>query len=312
MIVDHESDVRALDEVLHGLRLVDSCYCRTELTEPWGLDMADCSNATFHYVAAGTCWLESTDGLERLRAGDLVVFPDGAHHRLLCAPDVASRWVLDLPIAGQTEPARELSHGGGGQPALVLCGGAALDAPDQPLVNVLPGRLTVAATGDGWVDSTLELIGFEAARRRPGGEVVIGRLFDVLVIHAVREWLATSEEAHNGWLGALRDPHLGRALLLMHNEPAKPHTVASLAATAHMSRGAFAERFARLVGMPPLAYLTQRRMQLATELLRDRTPSEVAPLVGYGSAAAFGRAYKRTVGVSPGWMRRGPAAGVAP
>jgi AraC-like DNA-binding protein len=305
VIVDQESGPHALDEVLHGLRLADTCYCRTELSEPWGLDMAECSNVTFHFVAAGTCWVESSDGLERLGVGDLVVFPGGAHHRLLCAPDVALRWVLDLPLADQTEPASELSHGGGGKPALVLCGGAAFDPPDQPLVGFLPGRLTIGATGDGWVDSTLELMGLEAARRRPGGELVIGRLCDILVIHAVREWLATSEEAQTGWLGALRDPHLGRALLRMHREPARPHTVASLAAAAHMSRGAFAERFARLVGTPPLAYLTMRRMELATELMRDRTPSEVAPLVGYGSVAAFSRAYKRTVGFPPGVVRRG-------
>jgi AraC-like DNA-binding protein len=92
----------------------------------------------------------------------------------------------------------------------------------------------------------------------------------------------------------------------MHSEPAAPHTVASLAAAAHMSRGTFAERFATLVGCPPLAYLTQRRMQLATERMRvqNLSPSEVAPLVGYGSVAAFSRAYKRTMGVPPGTVRR--------
>ena len=306
VIVDQESDLRALDEVLHGLRLTDTCYCRTELTVPWGLDMAECSNVTFHFVAAGTCWVESDDGLQRLGVGELVVFPRGARHRLLCEPDVASRWVLDLPLTDQTEPASELSHGGGGEPALVLCGGAAFDPPEQPLVQLLPDRLTVGSDGDGWVSSTLRLMGLEAAERRPGGETVIGRLCDILVIHAVREWLATSPDARTGWLGALRDPHVGRALLLMHSEPAAPRTVASLAAAAHMSRGAFADRFATLVGSPPLTYLTRRRMQLATELMRvqDLTPSEVAPLVGYGSVASFSRAYKRTMGVPPGVARR--------
>jgi AraC-like DNA-binding protein len=306
VIVDQASDLRALDEVLHGLRLAETCYCRTELTAPWGLDMAECSNITFHFVARGRCWVESDEGVQRLGVGDLVVFPRGAHHRLLCEPDVASRWVLALPLPEQTEPAIELSHGGGGEPALVLCGGAAFVPPDQPLVQLLPDLLTIDSDGDGWVSSTLRLMGLEAAERRPGGETVIGRLCDILVIHAVREWLATSPDAQTGWLGALRDPHIGRALLLMHNEPAQPHTVASLAAAAHMSRGAFAERFTRLVGRPPLAYLTDRRMQLATELMRIHgyAPSEVAPLVGYGSVAAFSRAYKRTMGVSPGVARR--------
>jgi AraC-like DNA-binding protein len=309
VIVDQASE-RALDQVLHGLRLRDSCYCRTELSAPWGLDMAACSNIVFHFVAEGDCWLDAGDGdLRPLAPGSLVVFPRGTHHRLLGTPDVPDRAVLDLPIAGQTEPATYLSHGGGGEPALVLCGGAAFDPPDQPLVAHLPQLLTVGGDDD-WVAGTLALTGREAAERRPGGETVISRLFDVLVIHAVREWLATSPDAHRGWLGALRDPHIGRALLEIHEQPDRPFTVASLAATAHMSRAAFAERFSALVGTAPMAYVTEHRMRVATELMRDGglQPSEVASRVGYGSIAAFSRAYKRTMGVPPGAARRRPPA----
>jgi AraC-like DNA-binding protein len=299
VIVDRSSD--ALDEVLHGLRLVDSCYCRTELTAPWGLEMAECSNITFHFIAAGPCWLESAEGRRELAVGDLVVFPRGAHHSLLGARDVPRRWVLELPLPESTT---HLSHGGGGDPALVLCGGAAFDPPDQPLVGELPAVMTVGES-DGWVGATLELMGREAAEPRPGGETVIERLCDILIIHAVREWLATSPAAQDGWLGALRDPYLGRALAAVHAEPAAPHTVASLAAAAHMSRAAFAERFAAHVGTAPMAYVTRHRMRIATELLRGRgmSPSEVASRVGYGSVAAFSRAYKRTMGVSPSAAR---------
>jgi AraC-like DNA-binding protein len=306
MIVDQASDQRAIDTVLHGLRLADSCYCRTELSAPWGLAMTQCSNITFHFVAAGECWLHSSAGLRRLGVGDLVVFPRGAGHRLLGAPRVPRRWVLDLPLAGQTEPAISITHGGGGEPALVLCGGAAFDPPDQPLVAQLPELLTVSADGD-WIGSTLRLMGIEAAQRRPGGETVIARLCDILVIHAVREWLATSPDARRGWLGAMRDPHVGRALLRIHEEPEADFTVASLAAEAHMSRAAFAERFRALVGVPPLTYLRHERMRLATDLMRHRglATSEVAARFGYSSVAAFSRAYKRTLGVPPGAARRG-------
>jgi AraC-like DNA-binding protein len=296
VIVDQSSD--ALDHVLHGLRLVDSCYCRTELSAPWGLDMAECSNVTFHFVADGRCWLDCREGVRELQVGDLVVFPRGAHHRLLGAPDVARRWVLNLPMPDQQEPAAYLAHGGGGEPALVLCGGAAWEPSDQPLVSQLPEVMTVAGD-DGWIGSALALMGREAAVPRPGGETVIARLCDILIIHAVREWLATSPEAQEGWLGALRDPHVGRALREIHDEPERPYTVATLAAAAHLSRAAFAERFTRLVGMAPMAYVTRHRMRVATVLLRDHTPSEVAHRVGYGSVAAFSRAYKRTIGVPP-------------
>ena len=275
------------------------------MTAPWGLDMAPCANIVFHFVAAGECWLDAGEEPQRLRAGSLVVFPRGAQHRLLAEPDVGQESVLALPIAGQTEPATYISHGGGGEEALVLCGGAGFDPPDQPLVRHLP-ELLVLATDDAWVSATLRLVGLEAAARRPGGETVIGRLFDILIIHTVREWLATSADAQRGWFGALRDPHVGQALVRIHGQPDAPHTVATLAAAAHMSRAAFAERFTALVGEPPMAYVTRRRMELATELLRDRglAPSEVAARVGYGSVAAFSRAYKRTVGIPPGAARR--------
>ena len=298
MLVDQSSE--ALDRVLHGLRLADSCYCRTELTAPWGLDMAECSNITFHFIAEGRCWLESADGVRELAEGDLVLFPRGARHRLLGSRDVPPAWVLQLPLPDQTEPASSLAHGGGGEPALVLCGGAAWDPPDEPLVGQLPELMTVGGD-DAWVGSTLALMGREAAEPRPGGETVIARLCDILIIHAVREWLASSPDARAGWLGALRDPYVGRALALIHRAPDEPHTVASLAAEAHMSRAAFAERFTALVGMAPMAYVTRRRMQLATELMRDHglSPSEAARRAGYGSVAAFSRAYKRTMGVPP-------------
>jgi AraC-like DNA-binding protein len=303
VIVDQSSEV--LDEVLHGLRLVDSCYCRTELSAPWGLSMAECQNITFHFVAAGRCWLESAEGRRELTVGDLVLFPRGARHRLLGDPDVPSAWLLELPLPDQQEAASYLSHGGGGEPALVLCGGAAFDPPDQPLVNQLPDLMTLGDDG-GWVGATLTLMGLEAAEPRPGGETVITRLCDILIIRAVREWLATSPDAQHGWLGALRDPHISRALREIHDEPERPHTVASLAAIAHMSRAAFAARFTELAGVSPMAYVTRHRMRIATELLRDRrlTPSEVAHRVGYGSVAAFSRAYKRTTGVTPTAVRR--------
>jgi AraC-like DNA-binding protein len=285
--------------------VVDSCYCRTELSAPWGLAMAGCQNITFHFIAAGRCWLDSVEGRRELAVGDLVLFPRGARHRLLGAPDVPSAWLLELPLPDQQEAASYLSHGGGGEPALVLCGGAAFDPPDQPLVNQLPDLLTLG-DDSGWVGATLKLMGLEAAEQRPGGETVIARLCDILIIHAVREWLATSPDAQHGWLGALRDPHISRALREIHDEPERPHTVASLAAIAHMSRAAFAQRFTELVGVSPMAYVTRHRMRIATELLRDRrlTPSAVAHRVGYGSVAAFSRAYKRTTGATPTAARR--------
>jgi AraC-like DNA-binding protein len=297
VVVDQPS---ALDEVLHGLRLADTCYCRTSLSAPWGLDQsASPGVVTFHFIASGPCWLRLHGETLELAPGDLVLFPRGAAHRLLGAPDVPDAALLALPIGD--EPASEITHGGGGEPSLVLCGGASFETPEPTLVALLPDVLTVRASEDeeGWVGSTLRLMRLEAERPRPGGQTMIARLSDILVVHALRVWLA-GPDADRGWLGALRDHWLGPALLAVHEMPEEPWTVESLAAKAHLSRAAFAERFTRLVGTPPMSYVRERRMRRASErLLAGEAVGAVARRSGYGSVAAFSRAFKQVTGEPP-------------
>lgn len=197
-------------------------------------------------------------------------------------------------------------HGGSGERAVLLCGGATFDPPDQPLVSCLPNFLHLTAAPE--LHAIGALMAQEARDPQPGGETVLTRLSDILLIHAVREWLEQSPLAREGWLGALRDEQIGRALAEIHRRPEQRWTVASLASLAHMSRSSFAERFTALVGETPMTYVTRRRMQLATHLLREsRLPTaEVAARVGYDSLPAFSRAYKRTLGQSPGAAHRRP------
>ena len=300
-----EADVIA--DVLHGLRVEGSCYCRTELSAPWGLDFERCPGVSFHFVAAGHCWFALDGRATRLDRGDLVVLPHGHAHQLLGALDVPGRAFLRLPDATGGEPVTRLRHGGGGDPTLVLCGGTRFAEPHTPLIEALPPVLRVTAeeeAGQEWINATLTVMGLEAARPRPGGETVLARLCDILVIHAVRDWLETSPQARAGWLGALRDERIGPALALIHRHPERRWTVASLAVATHQSRALFARRFTDLVGDPPLAYLTRRRMQLATSLIRaGASVGAVAGQVGYGSVAAFSRAYKKTTGAPPSVAR---------
>jgi AraC-like DNA-binding protein len=153
---------------------------------------------------------------------------------------------------------------------------------------------------------TIELLGAEARELRPGGEAVITRLADILVIQALRTWMERDPAARTGWLGALRDESIGRALSRVHRDPAHPWTVASLARVAAMSRSAFAARFTELVGEPAMQYVTRWRMNLARARLAeaDAPLGQLAAQLGYRSEAAFGRAFKRFVGVSPGAARR--------
>jgi transcriptional regulator GlxA family with amidase domain len=178
------------------------------------------------------------------------------------------------------------------------------------VLHVRPG----AATEDGplgpWLDTFLAATSCEAASARPGANFVLARLTDVLFVHAVRAYLAGAQAPGAGWLGALTDPAVGRALALLHRDPARAWTVEGLAREVAMSRSRFAARFTALVGRPPLDYLAEWRMQRARGLLRAGGVSvgEVAGRLGYRSGAAFSHAFRRRLGVPPGAYRRAHAA----
>jgi AraC-like DNA-binding protein len=149
----------------------------------------------------------------------------------------------------------------------------------------------------------------EASELRPGGETIITRLADILVIEAIRSWIARDPAARTGWLGALQDRQIGRAIALIHRDHARAWTVAELAAEVAMSRSAFAARFTELVGEPAMHYLARWRMHMALTMLRegDAGLGELANRLGYRSEAAFSRAFKRYIGLSPGAVRRNGA-----
>jgi AraC-like DNA-binding protein len=146
----------------------------------------------------------------------------------------------------------------------------------------------------------------EAKGLRPGGEAIITRLGDILVVQAIRSWIETDPASRSGWLGALQDRQIGRAIALIHRDPARDWTVATLADELAMSRSAFAARFSELVGEPAMQYVTRWRMQVAVNALReeDATVAELAARLGYRSEAAFARAFKRVIGTPPGAIRR--------
>lgn len=303
-----ETKMDPLTEVLHDLRLQGSFYCRSELSAPWGLRMPKWDGASFHFVAEGSCFLRTDGTTTRLEAGDLVLLPHGLGHELADSRDTPADPVEALPHENIGKSASILRHGGEGDAALLICGGVQFEP--HPLVELLPEVLFVGANDGGaqeWVELTLRIMGGEAATPGPGSETVITRLADILVVGAVRTWIANNAESRDGWLGALRDAQVGRALALMHRSAETPWSVASLATEVNMSRASFAERFAELVGVPPMSYLTQHRMHLASSWIRDdkMTVGKVAQRLGYGSDASFSRAFKRTMGVPPGSLRNG-------
>ncbi len=310
-----------LGETLHLLRLTGCVYARSELTAPWGVDLPPLEgHMMFHIVTAGRCWLE-IDGSEPLllERGSLALVPHGLGHQLVDERGRESVDFFDLPIERVTERYERLRYGGGGDECRLICVVVRFDhVAAERLVDALPPVLHLdgwEGGDDRWLTDTLRFIAREAEALRPGGETVITRLADILAIQMIRHWIETETDVETGWLAALRDDKLGRAIAAIHREPGADWTLESLARTAAMSRSAFAARFTEVVGEPAMRYLTRWRLQLARAALReaDDPVGVVAERHGYQSEAAFCRAFKREFGTSPGSDRRvGPPQLVAP
>jgi AraC-like DNA-binding protein len=310
--IDPWAPADPLGEALHFLRMSGAFYCRSELSAPWGLTLPPMPGYMwFHAPTTGKVVLESGDADERmLRPGDFALVPHGEGHVLRSDAGALAPGILELEREQVSDRYEILRHGGGGTPTTLICGAVRFDHPAaRNLVEVLPAAIHLEAAGSAqpdWMQATLRLMAVEARERRPGGEAVITRLADILVVQAIRSWLESDPAAQTGWLGALQDQHVGRAIALIHREPARPWTVASLARELSMSRSAFAARFTELVGEPVMHYIARWRMQVALGSLRDEgaTVGELAHQLGYRSEAAFARAFKRVIGVPPGAVRR--------
>jgi AraC-like DNA-binding protein len=308
-----------LGEALHFLRMNGAFYCRSELSAPWGMTMMPMPGYIwFHVVTSGRFWLDAgADGPTLLQAGDLGLVPHGEGHVLRSEPGVAVPGVLELEREEVSDRYEILRHGGGGAPTTLICGAVRFDHPAaRNLVDILPPLLHVEAASSPeleWMQSTLRLMAAEAKELRPGGEAIITRLGDILVVQAIRSWIETDPASKSGWLGALQDRQIGRAISLIHRDPARDWTVASLADELAMSRSAFAARFTELVDEPAMQYVTRWRMQIAVSSLREEgaTVAELASRLGYRSEAAFARAFKRVIGVPPGAIKREPIEGIA-
>jgi AraC-like DNA-binding protein len=323
-----------LSDMLRAVRLRGAVYYYIEGREPWAAEAPASREMIptimpgvehlmeFHGVAQGTCWAAIVgEAPVRMEQGDLILFPQGDAHVMSSAPG--------LRVAGESGPffsprPPQLPYclsadeqgvttarldGGGHQRATVICGFLGWDAhPFNPLLASLPRilHLRAAAAGDSWVALFLRAAVDETNRRRPGGEAVLERMSEMMFVDLLRRHLDALAPEQTGWLAGMRDPGVGRALTLMHGNPGARWTLEKLGEEAGLSRSVLHERFVHLIGQPPMQYLTQWRMQLASARLRDSESKvlEIALDVGYDSEAAFSRAFRRVVGVTPsGWRR---------
>ncbi|MFD3584522.1 cupin domain-containing protein [Streptomyces sp. NPDC058683] len=283
---------------------------RKDLYGSWGLRLTGDQGAGLHVVLEGTAWIlpPAVPAPVQLGVGDVVFARTGEGYTLANHPDApivevsslapTDQWPLPKPAVGQTPG------------AVLLCGLYALDrARPHPLIAELPAVIHLparAAIGEP-LRSVVDLLGAEVARDGPELGAAVPALLDLLMIYTLRTWYAReAERGAQGWARALQDPAIRMALERIEQSPAEPWTVGGLAAAGGVSRTVFARQFRALTGESPLAYVTRWRMMLAARLLRDTdlTLDSVAAQVGYGSAFAFGKAFKRAVGDTPGAYRR--------
>jgi AraC-like DNA-binding protein len=322
----------ALSDVLRAMRLTGAVYFKFDLSDPWVAEtpaarlvapavMPEAEHVIeFHVVAKGSCWGHAVgEAPRRLGAGDVIVFPQGDPHVLSSAPGMRAEpdWHIFQPSNGALP---FIHHAGGGGPDTTqfICGFLGCDLrPFNPLLAGLPRMIHLSSRSGpdaGWLDHFIDAVVRETAHARAGGQNVLSRLAELMFVEVVRRHLEEMPPDQQGWLAALRDRAIGRALAALHARPAHPWTLEDLAKESGLSRSALAERFAQLVGMPPMQYLAQWRIQLAASMIATGTMamSAVAAEVGYESEAAFNRAFKRLVGIAPGAWRRTRTLPAAP
>jgi AraC-like DNA-binding protein len=299
------SDV--LSVVLRELRFTSAAYRWIEMTAPFRLVFDRPGLRGVHLIASGSCDLVLADGpVVPLTAGDTVILPRGDDHQLRSghAPSTSG-----FELAVRTPGAR--LRGGGTQEArtTIVCGAFVAGDPEHPALRGLPRVLHVSGT-DGrpppWLTPYVEALRQEAFDPGPGSDVIMARLSDAMIARALSRHGEVSDDP--GWLAGLRDPHLAAALGALHADLTRSWTLAALAATAGLSRTAFAARFSAGVGEPPMRYLQSLRLHHARRLLRDErlTVAAVATRVGYTSEVAFAARFRRAFGASPGaWRRAG-------
>jgi AraC-like DNA-binding protein len=322
--------VDALSDALRVLRLTGAIFLDAEFTAPWCALSKSGRPIThplpaggnvifFHFFTEGRCNVRLAKGGETLdvQAGDVVLLPRDDDHMLgsdlALAPVHAEAIIKPANASGLLR----IDHGGGGERTRFGCGYTVCDERlSRPLLDALP-RLVRVPMGEGpasaWIRSLMQAGAAETAATRPGSEAVRAKLSELLFVEVLRRYMELLPEGGTGWLAGLRDEHIGRALGLMHQLPGHDWTVDELAVKVGLSRSALAQRFAGLVGQPPMQYLTRWRITIAAQRLRTERASvaRIAGDVGYDSEAAFNRAFKRELGATPAAWRRGNGASAA-
>jgi len=307
--------------MLRVVRLTGSVFFGGTFTAPFGLispkhwdestPLARLRHISiFHLIVTGRCMFELADGARReTEAGDILLLPFADEHRMWNGTPAAFAFAPDVVKPGRLEGVATLNYGGGGEETRIVCG--YIESSEflfTPVFRTLPQMLVEQAGNEkvgALMASTAREIASLVEAAAPGSQMMLGRMMELLFVEVLRRHVSRLPTGSTGWLASLNDPIVGRALALVHAEPARKWTADDLARESGSSRTVLAERFKALLGRPPIDYVTSWRIQLAADRLRNGSDSiaGIAADVGYESEAAFNRAFKRETGLTPGRWR---------
>ena len=315
-----------ISDVLRTVRLTGASFFECAAVTPWVAETMPREAIlpkilpggdhliAYHMIVEGECFA-GIIGEEPLliKTGEIIVFTNGDPHVLSSSPGMrdepADTSILER--VGDPDMPFRLSYGGNGPMSVkFICGFLACDAqPFNPLLGNLPAVIKVGRHPDvngGALDLLIQLAVRESTDRRSGGATVLAKLSELMFIEVVRRHLDALSDVDSGWLAGLRDPMIGKALSALHGRSAYDWNLELLARHVGASRSALAERFTRIVGMPPMHYLARWRMQIASSLLSrgNLNMASIAEQVGYSSEQAFSRAFRKVVGTPPSAARR--------
>lgn len=299
-----------ISELLMGMRFNGVVYRQLQLTAPFGIHVEKAhGRAKFYFISQGMVYLHyhETDELFALQPGDALLIPHSKSHALLSSKNMSTLPIADLSNSHDIDRMDEqalCTHACKPDETIIFCGHMDFDLGNmQPLVTAMPKVMMANTLLDRYPElpSILQAMQRESVEKRAGYAGILAKLTDTVSAIIVRGWVECGCHTETGWIKALNDPQLGKAIVVMHASPDKNWTVAELASTVGQSRSVFAKRFMEAMHMSPIQYLTELRMRLAAQwITQDKENVESAAYkLGYSSLAAFSRAFKRTIGHPP-------------
>ena len=309
-----------LSDILSRMQLSGTLYFRTSFTSPWSVRVPQFENvARFHFVHKGRCLVRVADEPDAvmLEQGDLIIIPRGAPHTLFCDPKTEDQAVMVDQVvekSGYTGTGA-LVYGDPGtdHETQLVCGHFSFSKHSSHLlIDALPSHIHIRNYGETsgrWMEATLRVIGTEAGREHMGGDLIALKMSEIIFAQVLRTYLE-DEGADQPVMAGFSDPHIAQALTAFHKEPSFPWTLDQLARVCGLSRTSFATRFVKCMTLTPMGYITNWRMQIASQqLLQTDDPIiKIAEDVGYQSEAAFSRVFKKHHELAPATYRRQLAA----